>query len=110
MVEKWREWKHITKLDPDKKINDKIIEDIIETGTDAIMISGTQNISRENVEQLLDMLKEYDIPKVLEPASPRGLVYKNIDWLFVPSVFHRLKIFNSTPLKRTSPSSVPNHM
>jgi phosphoglycerol geranylgeranyltransferase len=34
------------------------------------------------------MLKEYDIPKVLEPATPHGLVYKNIDWLFVPSVFN----------------------
>ena len=88
LMEEWRKWKHITKLDPDKKINDKIIESIIETGTDAIMISGTQNITRENVEVLLDMLKEYDIPKVLEPASPRGMVYKNVDWMFIPSVFN----------------------
>ncbi|MFH0929494.1 MAG: heptaprenylglyceryl phosphate synthase [Candidatus Aenigmatarchaeota archaeon] len=87
-MEEWRKWKHITKLDPDKKINDKIIEDIIETGTDAIMISGTQNITKDNVTDLLAMLKEYDIPKVLEPASPRGMVYKNIDWMFVPSVFN----------------------
>ena len=87
-MEEWRKWKHITKLDPDKKINDKIIEDIIETGTDAIMISGTQNITRDNVAILLDMLKEYDIPKVLEPASPRGMVYKNVDWMFIPSVFN----------------------
>jgi phosphoglycerol geranylgeranyltransferase len=87
-MEDWRKWKHITKLDPDKKINDKIIEEIIETGTDAVMISGTQNITKENVTILLDMLKEYDIPKVLEPASPRGLVYKNVDWIFVPSVFN----------------------
>jgi phosphoglycerol geranylgeranyltransferase len=87
-MEEWRKWKHITKLDPDKKINDKIIEDIIETGTDAIMISGTQNITQENVTSLLEMLKGYDIPKVLEPATPYGLVYKNIDWLFVPSVFN----------------------
>ena len=88
MAEEWRKWKHITKLDPDKKINDKIIEDIIETGTDAIMISGTQNITRDNVTELLKMLKEYDIPKVLEPASPRGMVYRNVDWMFVPSVFN----------------------
>jgi phosphoglycerol geranylgeranyltransferase len=87
-MEEWRNWKHITKLDPDKKINSKIIESIIETGTDAIMISGTQNITKDNVEQLLKMLKDYDIPKVLEPANPSGLIYKNIDWLFVPSVFN----------------------
>ena len=87
-MEEWRRWKHITKLDPDKKINDKIIEDIIETGTDAIMISGTQNITRDNVTSLLSLLKEYDIPKVLEPANPRGMVYKNVDWFFIPSVFN----------------------
>lgn len=87
-MEEWRNWKHITKLDPDKKINDKIIESIIETGTDAIMISGTQNVTKENVAGLLEMLKEYDIPKILEPATPAGLIYKNIDWLFVPSVFN----------------------
>lgn len=87
-MEEWKNWKHITKLDPDKKINDKIVESIIETGTDAIMISGTQNITKENVTGLLEMLKEYDIPKILEPATPAGLVYKNIDWLFVPSVFN----------------------
>lgn len=87
-MEEWRNWKHITKLDPDKKINPKIIEEIIETGTDAIMISGTQHVTKDNVAELLGMLKEYDIPKILEPATPAGLVYKNIDWLFVPSVFN----------------------
>jgi phosphoglycerol geranylgeranyltransferase len=87
-TEEWRKWKHITKLDPDKKINSKIIESIIETGTDAIMISGTQNITKDNVTDLLKLLKDYDIPKVLEPANPEGLVYRDIDWLFVPSVFN----------------------
>jgi phosphoglycerol geranylgeranyltransferase len=87
-IEEWRKWKHITKLDPDKKINSKIIESIIETGTDAIMISGTQNITKDNVTELLKLLKDYDIPKVLEPANPEGLVYRDIDYLFVPSVFN----------------------
>ena len=87
-MEEWRNWKHITKLDPDKKITGKIIENIIETGTDAVMISGTQNITKDNVTRLVKLLKEYDIPKVLEPATPEGMIYKDIDWLFVPSVFN----------------------
>lgn len=88
MSEEWRKWKHITKIDPDKKITPEIIKTIIETETDAIMISGTQNIKKENVQKILDMLKEYDIPKVLEPAGPGGMVYKGYDWLFVPTVFN----------------------
>ena len=88
MSEEWRKWKHITKLDPDKKITSKIVDLIIESETDAIMISGTQNIKRENVVKVLDLLKNYDIPKVLEPAGPGGMVYKGYDWLFVPSVFN----------------------
>ncbi len=87
-MEDWRKWKHITKLDPDRKITPDIIKQIVDTGTDAIMVSGTQNIRKENVTALLKMLKEYDIPKVLEPAGPLGMVYEGYDWLFVPSVFN----------------------
>lgn len=87
-MEEWRKWKHITKLDPDRKITPEIIETIIETKTDAIMISGTQNITKGNVTNLIKMLKEYDIPKILEPAHPAGLVYSDVDWVFVPSVFN----------------------
>jgi len=85
-MEEWRNWKHITKLDPDRKITPAIIKQIVETGTDAIWVSGTQNIKKENVTSLLKMLKDYDIPKVLEPAGPTGMVYEGYDWLFIPSV------------------------
>jgi len=87
-MEEWRKWKHITKLDPDRKITPAIIRQIVETGTDAIMVSGTQNIKKDDVIALLKMLKDYDIPKVLEPAGPAGMVYEGYDWLFVPSVFN----------------------
>ncbi len=86
--EPWRKWKHITKLDPDRKICADVIRQIVDTETDAIMISGTQNINKSNVKQLIDLLKEYDIPKVLEPAHPACLTYKHIDYIFVPSVFN----------------------
>ncbi|MEM7821166.1 MAG: heptaprenylglyceryl phosphate synthase [Candidatus Aenigmatarchaeota archaeon] len=87
-MEEWRKWKHITKLDPDRKITPEIIKQIVDTGTDAIWVSGTQNIKKENVKELLAMLKDYSIPKVLEPAGPEGVVYEGYDWLFVPSVFN----------------------
>ncbi|MBU3904865.1 MAG: heptaprenylglyceryl phosphate synthase [Nanoarchaeota archaeon] len=88
MTEEWRKWKHITKIDPDKKITARIVDKIIESKTDAIMVSGTLGISKEKVTSVLKLLKDYDIPKVLEPAGPHGMVYKGYDWLFVPSVFN----------------------
>ncbi len=84
----WEKWKHITKLDPDKKVSDKIIKTIVDSGTDAIMISGTQRISKEKVQKLVSMLKPYSIPKVLEPVGPESIVYNGIDYIFVPSVFN----------------------
>lgn len=83
----WRKWRHVTKLDPDKPITPKDVAAIVDSGTDAIMLSGTQNITRENVASLADVLKDYDIPKVLEPSNIDGL-RDDMDFLFVPSVLN----------------------
>ena len=89
MAEEWRNWKHITKLDPDKKITKKAVDTIIRTGTDAIMISGTLGITKEKIKHIMKLLKGYDVPRVLEPASPKGMIYhRDIDWMFVPTVFN----------------------
>ena len=83
----WKKWRHVTKLDPDKKITPKDVAAIVDSGTDAIMVSGTQNITRQNVSDLVDMLKEYQIPKVLEPAGTEGL-RNDLDFMFIPSVLN----------------------
>jgi phosphoglycerol geranylgeranyltransferase len=83
----WKKWRHVTKLDPDKPITPKDVAAIVDSGTDAIMVSGTQNITRENVGKLADMLKEYSIPKVLEPAGTHAL-RDDMDYLFVPSILN----------------------
>ncbi|OPY25623.1 MAG: Geranylgeranylglyceryl phosphate synthase [Methanocella sp. PtaU1.Bin125] len=83
----WKKWRHVTKLDPDKPITPKDVAAIVDSGTDAIMVSGTQNITKENVAHLVDMLKDYSIPKVLEPAGAPGM-REDLDFIFVPSVFN----------------------
>ena len=87
-TEPWKSWRHVTKLDPDKQISPKILATIVGSGTDAIMVSGTQNITDKNVSQLLSMLKEYDIPKVLEPATPDAVLNDDVDFVFVPMVLN----------------------
>jgi phosphoglycerol geranylgeranyltransferase len=83
----WKKWRHVTKLDPDKPITPKDVAAIVDSGTDAIMVSGTQNITKENVANLVNMLSEYSIPKVLEPAGAPGM-RDDLDFIFVPSVFN----------------------
>jgi len=59
------------------------------SGTDAIMISGTQNITDTNVGQLISLLKDYDIPKILEPATPEAVLDGDlVDSIFVPLVLN----------------------
>ena len=83
----WKKWRHVTKLDPDKPITQQDVAAIVDSGTDAVMISGTQNITKENVGRLVEMLREYRIPKVLEP-SPAAVLRDDMDLYFVPSVFN----------------------
>ena len=83
----WKKWRHVTKLDPDKPITQKDVAAIVDSGTDAIFISGTQNITKENVAHLVDMLAQYSIPKVLEPAGTPGM-RSDLDFCFIPSVFN----------------------
>ncbi len=81
----WKKWRHVTKLDPDRPIAARDVAAIVDSGTDAIMVSGTQNITRENVSRLVEMLRDYSIPKVLEPSGTGGL-RNDMDFLFIPSV------------------------
>lgn len=84
----WEKWNHITKLDPDKHISKEALKTIVNSGTDAIMISGTQNINSKKVSELMSLLSSYDIIKILEPAKPEAITYEGIDYLFVPSVLN----------------------
>lgn len=84
----WKRWRHVTKLDPDRTLDERTLEMVCDSGTDAIMISGTQNVTMEKIEKLLEMLKGFKIPKVLEPSDPSQVTYDDFDWIFVPSVLN----------------------
>jgi geranylgeranylglyceryl phosphate synthase family protein len=85
---KWKNWAHVTKLDPDKSLKPGDIEAIAVSGTDALMLSGTLNVTRENLIDLQKQVKAYDLPLVMEPAGPEAILLDGIDYVFVPSVMN----------------------
>lgn len=85
---KWKDWVHVTKLDPDKQLKPGDIDAIAASGTDALMLSGTLNVTRENLAMLLKQIGAYDLPLVMEPAGPEAVLMQGIDYVFVPSVMN----------------------
>jgi geranylgeranylglyceryl phosphate synthase family protein len=88
MQAKWKHWVHVTKLDPDKVLPPGTLEAVATSGTDALMLSGTLNVTKENLRALLREVLPYDLPVVVEPASPESVVVEGISYLFVPSVLN----------------------
>jgi phosphoglycerol geranylgeranyltransferase len=85
---KWKDWVHVTKLDPDKHLKPGDIDAIAASGTDALMLSGTLNVTQENLSALQKQVGAYDLPLVMEPAGPDAVLIQGIDFVFVPSVMN----------------------
>jgi phosphoglycerol geranylgeranyltransferase len=85
----WLKWRHITKLDPDRKNPSELIKKVLESGTDALMISGTQGITPNKVQKLLNAVKGEGVPVILEPVKSEAVTF-NVDYVFVPAVMNSL--------------------
>ena len=82
-----REWRHAFKLDPNKTISDDQLERICESGTDAIIIGGTDGVTLEKILDLMARVRRYTVPCVLEISSVET-VTPGFDLYFIPSVLN----------------------
>lgn len=82
-----REWRHVFKLDPDKNISDNDIERICESGTDAIIVGGTDGITLEKVLNLMVRVRRYTVPCVLEVSSIESIT-PGFDLYLIPTVLN----------------------
>ncbi|CAM4025383.1 heptaprenylglyceryl phosphate synthase [Mesobacillus thioparans] len=82
-----REWRHVFKLDPNKEITDDELERICESGTDAIMVGGTDGVTLEGVLDLMARVRRYTVPCILE-VSTIDSITPGFDFYFIPTVLN----------------------
>lgn len=88
--EEFRNWKHITKLDPDREHTFSLLEKVLHSGTDAIIIGGTQGITAQKTAHLLQMARTVvgnKLPVCIE-ISHQEAVQPGADGYFVPVVLN----------------------
>ncbi|PLR99211.1 heptaprenylglyceryl phosphate synthase [Bacillus sp. T33-2] len=82
-----REWRHVFKLDPNKQISDPDLERLCESGTDAILIGGSDGVTLENVLDLMARVRRYTVPCILEVSTIES-VTPGFDLYFIPTVLN----------------------
>ncbi len=58
----YRQWKHVFKLDPNKEISDEVLEQLCESGTDAVIVGGTDGVTLDDTLSLLVRIRRYAVP------------------------------------------------
>ncbi|MDG4658368.1 heptaprenylglyceryl phosphate synthase [Ectobacillus antri] len=82
-----KQWKHVFKLDPNKEISEEDLEKICESGTDAILVGGSDGVTLDNVLFMLSSIRRYTVPCVLEVSSLEA-VTPGFDYYYIPSVLN----------------------
>ena len=81
------QWRHVFKVDPAKEISDEALELICESGTDVILVGGTDNVTLDNVLDILVRVRRYSVPIALEISNIES-VTPGYDYYFIPSVLN----------------------
>lgn len=81
------QWRHVFKLDPAKEISDEALEKICESGTDVILVGGTDGVTLDGVLDLLVRVRRFEVPIALE-ISTIDTVTPGYDYYFIPTVLN----------------------
>lgn len=83
----YKTWRHAFKIDPAKSISDEHVEMIAESGTDGVIIGGSDGVTLENVLDLLARFRRFSVPLALEVSTVES-VTPGFDYYFIPTVLN----------------------
>ncbi|WP_124728191.1 heptaprenylglyceryl phosphate synthase [Staphylospora marina] len=81
-------WRHVFKLDPARPLSDEALRMIIRSGTDAIIVGGTDGVTFENTWQLLSRIRAEQPVTVVQEVSDASAVVPGFDGWLIPSVLN----------------------
>lgn len=87
LLRRIRKWKHIFKLDPNRKLSDLALEYLCNSDTDAIVVGGTDGVTYENTSSLLNRVKKYRKFCVQEISNIDAIV-PGFDGYLIPTVLN----------------------
>ena len=83
----YKTWRHAFKIDPAKELSDEDLEIVAESGTDGIIIGGSDGVTVENVLDLLARFRRFSVPLALEVSTVES-VTPGFDYYFIPTVLN----------------------
>lgn len=87
MIDMIKQWRHVFKLDPDRKITDEELDLVCMSGTDAIIVGGSSGITYDNTVDLMSRVRRYELPCVLEVSALEAVV-PGFDGYLIPMVLN----------------------
>lgn len=87
LVEWMQTWRHVFKLDPNRPIEEETISRLLQSGTDAIVVGGTDGITYQNTHDLMRRVKQTSLPCVQEVSSAKAVV-PGFDGFLIPTVLN----------------------
>lgn len=87
LVERMQTWRHVFKLDPNRPIEEDAITRLLQSGTDAIVVGGTDGITYRNTHDLMRRVKQTVLPCVQEVSSAKAVV-PGFDGFLIPTVLN----------------------
>lgn len=90
MQMKINEWTHLFKLDPAKHMSVKDLERVCTSGTDGIIVGGTDNVTLEGVLDLLSTIRKYPVPCIFEVSNMESITL-GFDHYLIPMVMNSME-------------------